>query len=219
MWRGSSFSSLYRPVQFARSGMPSESSREIFPAPAPVTDHKQSLKSQALVEPPKPIAQRMMNDGAISLEDAVYASRIIGKRVEEIAQIFGIDEDKADEIIRARAAKVRARTIADPDVMFALELDRLDEIMEGVYVKARSGAKENVDSYLKISASRRELLGMHQDAVRKRFLDGAEDGDLSDLTEEELAVLDRIQKRRAAAKAGGGSKPAPAPGRGSHAKK
>lgn len=219
MWRGSSFSSPYRPVQFARSGMPSESSREIFPAPAPVTDHKQSLKSQALVEPPKPIAQRMMNDGAISLEDAVYASRIVGKRVEEIAQIFGIDEDKADEIIRARAAKVRARTIADPDVMFALELDRLDEIMEGVYVKARSGAKENVDSYLKISASRRELLGMHQDAVRKRFLDGAEDGDLSDLTEEELAVLDRIQKRRAAAKAGGGSKPAPTPGRGSHAKK
>jgi hypothetical protein len=129
-------------------------------------------------------------------EQAIYASRLMGMRVEEIARTFRKTEDEVDDIIAAKARRTQAKVVAQPEVVFAIELDRIDEILQGVYPLAREGNKDAVSNYVKLGERRDKLLGLHLDVTRRKFMDPALADDLQDLTDEELRVLENIATRK-----------------------
>ena len=120
----------------------------------------------------------------------------MGMRVEEIARTFNRSEDYVDEVVSAKARRTQAKVISQPEVVFAIELDRIDEILQGVYPLAREGNKDAVSNYVKLGERRDKLLGLHLDATRRRFMDGGLVEDLQDLSDEELRVLEGIMARR-----------------------
>lgn len=83
-----------------------------------------------------------------------------GLTYELISQSLGISRAHAHRIVVAELRKLAAETAAEADALRALEVERLDRLLQGLWARAQQGELEAVDRALKIAARRASLLGL-----------------------------------------------------------
>lgn len=141
---------------------------------------------------------------------AAYRLRLQGYGEAEIPDLLtlaGCETLTQDEVHAAvEAAARRVRETHAEDTAVALELARLDAMLQGLWPAASTGDTAAVDRVLRIGERRDKLLGLATEAARQAFLQGASDHDLSGMSVEELQLLEKIQEKLAQKKSAIGSR-------------
>jgi hypothetical protein len=153
-----------------------------------------------------------VQDGAPELTQAAraYALRLQGHREVDIPSAMADAGEEAPSPAAVREAIERHARAAQEShseaVAIALELDRLDVMLAGLWPQAAAGEVSAVDRVLKIGERRDKLLGLHLEASRAAFLNGAAADNLEDLSAEELKLLEKLAERGQVRKPNIGSK-------------
>ena len=88
------------------------------------------------------------------------AMRRSGATFDLIGQALGISKQRAHQIITAELLRMAAENAADAEALRALEVERLDRLLQGLWVRAQNGELDAVDRALKIAHRRAALLGL-----------------------------------------------------------
>lgn len=131
----------------------------------------------------------------LSPQAQAYALRVQGVREADIPSHTDLSPAEVRETLENQAA--RAQESHSEEVAIALELDRLDVMLTGLWAAASTGDVSAVDRVLKIGERRDKLLGLHLEATRQRFLEGAGGYDLEGLTEDQLRFLHELSVKTA----------------------
>lgn len=86
--------------------------------------------------------------------------RRTGLTYDLIGQAMGITRQTAHKLVMAELRQIAAETAAEADALRALEVERLDRLLQGLWARAQQGDLDAVDRALKISARRAALLGL-----------------------------------------------------------
>lgn len=90
----------------------------------------------------------------------IMALRRSGLTFDVIAQAKGITRQRVHQIVRDELRKLAQETAEETEGLRALELDRLDRLLAGLWKKAQDGELDAIDRALKIAARRAALLGL-----------------------------------------------------------
>lgn len=83
-----------------------------------------------------------------------------GMTLDLIGQAMGISRQRVHAILKSELARTAAENAADAEELRALEVERLDCLLYGIWERAQSGELEAVDRALKIAHRRAALLGL-----------------------------------------------------------
>lgn len=86
--------------------------------------------------------------------------RRTGLTYDLIGQAMGITRQTAHKLVMAELRQIAAETAAEADALRALEVERLDRLLQGLWARAQQGDLDAVDRALKIAARRAALLGL-----------------------------------------------------------
>lgn len=92
--------------------------------------------------------------------EAAFQLRVNGLSYRQIGQRLGISEATSHKYVQQVMEKLEAQTLALAEKYRALELQRLDRLWVGSFQAALEGDQAAVNACLKISESRRKLLGL-----------------------------------------------------------
>jgi len=123
---------------------------------------------------PRNILAREREDEALELRKAGATYRMIGIRL-------GITKQSAHARVASALADLKALTAEQAEDVRALEIERLDAMLLGLWDRARKGDEQAVSACLKISKRRAELLGI--DAPDHHVLSGPDGAVLPPLVE------------------------------------
>ena len=137
--------------------------------------------------------------GSLSAHAQAYALRLQGTREADIPELTDLLAGEVRETLEDQARRAQESHLEE--VAIALELDRLDAMLAGLWAAATSGDCAAVDRVLKIGERRDKLLGLHLEGARQKFTSGAATDDLEGLSQEELQVLANLAARKAGAAA------------------
>lgn len=118
--------------------------------------------------------------GARRLAAAERRRRILelrrsGSTLDLIGQAMGITRQRVHAVLKSELARTAAESAADADLLRALEVERLDCLLHGIWERAQSGNLDAVDRALKIAARRAALLGLDRPVkIAPTTPDGAE---------------------------------------------
>ena len=103
-----------------------------------------------------------------------YALRVQGKTFLQIGQALGVSESQAHRDVIDRLRQLATLEQAAAEELRALEVDRLDRLLDKLHDGIEAGDQRSIDSALKIATRRAALLGL--DAPEKREVTGANGG-------------------------------------------
>lgn len=83
-----------------------------------------------------------------------------GLTFDLIGQALGVSKQRAHKIITDELLRMAAQNAADAEALRALEVERLDRLLQGLWVRAQNGELDAVDRALKIAHRRAALLGL-----------------------------------------------------------
>ncbi len=89
-----------------------------------------------------------------------FKSRLSGCTFQAIGAALGISKQAAHGLIKRELVRLTAETERDAPVLRALELERLDSLIQACWEKAMAGDLGAVDRLLKISERRARFLGL-----------------------------------------------------------
>lgn len=128
-------------------------------------------------------------------EDRIYDALVRGFSREEVADQFQTTVDEIDALCQSRLDTLRARIADGLALATVMEVERMDIMIRVLMPAVEQGDGPAIDRVLNIGKQRRALLGLDAPAVKASLSLGAGQVDLSLLSSEELAVLERIQDR------------------------
>jgi ribosomal protein L15E len=122
------------------------------------------------------------------------AYRLQGLTFAQIGQKMGYSAERACRVVNQELEARRQEAAETADSIRELEVMRLDELQQGIYVAGKGGAVTAIDRLLKIMERRARLLGL--DAPTRTALEGTlRTTGVSEFlhlaTAEELAVLEQ----------------------------
>ena len=130
-------------------------------------------------------------------EQQALELRLGGASYARIGEALGMTAGGAWKAIDRALARQEAHCEESTDKLRRLEATRCDRLLVGLWPRALQGDVQAVREALHISKRRSELLGL--DAARRQELSGPDGGpiefDLSALSDEELAQLQRLQAK------------------------
>lgn len=138
----------------------------------------------------------------LSAAARAYALRLQGHRESDIPHLMRLTGQSmtAAEVREAIEACAKATQESHrEDIDIAIELDRLDLLMAGLWSSAITGDTGAARLVVTIGERRDALLGLRSEAARAAFAAAATDGGLDDLSPQELEVLTKLAERRAGA--------------------
>lgn len=96
-----------------------------------------------------------------------FKLRTQGWTYQAIADKLGISSAQVYQWVRKEVARRAEETREVVDEITAIELERLDKIVEGIWAKVEAGSLEHIDVFLRVSARRSKLLGLDAATTHK----------------------------------------------------
>lgn len=90
----------------------------------------------------------------------IMAMRRSGLTFDVIAHAKGVTKQRIHQIVKDELVKLSKEMAGETECLRALEIDRLDRLLAGLWKKAQDGDLDAVDRALKISARRSAMLGL-----------------------------------------------------------
>jgi hypothetical protein len=140
--------------------------------------------------------------GALSPNTRAYMLRLQGHREADIPDLMAMSgqpmtpQEVKDAIEMATKATQESHR---EDIDIAIELDRLDLIMAGLWPAAVNGDTGAARLVVVIGERRDALLGLRSETARAAFANITSEDGLDDLSPQELEVLTKLAERRAGA--------------------
>jgi hypothetical protein len=97
---------------------------------------------------------------AAEIRRKALVMRRSGATFDLIGQALGVSKQRAHAVITAELARMAAENAVDAEALRALEVDRLDRLLRGLWQRAQDGDLGAVDRALKIAHRRAALLGL-----------------------------------------------------------
>lgn len=102
-------------------------------------------------------AQRMKS---AEIRREALVMRRSGLTFDLIGQALGVSKQRVHAIVTAELRHMAAENAADAEALRALEVERLDRLLQGLWMRAQNGELDAVDRALKIAHRRAALLGL-----------------------------------------------------------
>lgn len=94
------------------------------------------------------------------LKDECLRLRRMGYSYREIGERVGINDTYASTLVKEEVKSIEKRTRESADMIRAIEVERLDAMLVGLWPAATNGDVRSVDAALKLSERRAKLLGL-----------------------------------------------------------
>ena len=111
--------------------------------------------------------------------------RRAGATFQQIGDKLGITRQAAHLLVTEELKEIAEETRAEADELRTLEAERLDLAMRAIVGKVKTGDKDAVSAWIRLSESRRKLLGLDAPTQAAVSVTGSLLG-LDGLTEEEI---------------------------------
>ena len=142
----------------------------------------------------------------IDQDEVVYALHMAGHTPSQIAHNMTIQTKERWDLMKVEGCIERvgkanvARTSRQMAMAAQLELDRMDEVLRGLWPQAKDGNLQAIDRFQRLSTERRKMLGLDAPDVRLQLTLGSQEAiDFSALTTEELQQYQALQRKATSA--------------------
>lgn len=122
----------------------------------------------------------------IKNREAALNLRRAGLSYERIGEKLGLGKTMAHKLVQQGMEQARQQIVAGADELRAIEVSRLDGMLEKLWPKAAKGDPHSIDRVLKIGERRAKLLGL--DAPVRHALQGGGDDAPPIVTEAKVSI-------------------------------
>jgi hypothetical protein len=130
-------------------------------------------------------------------DERVYDLALAGNTPKQIAVMLQKQPEEVEALLFAMAERSRQRLLAEMSVADIIDVDRITAMLKAIWPACEMGELTAIDRAAALIKERRKILKLGEADLTKSI--GA-DVDLSLLDDEELVVLERIQRKLAGPK-------------------